>query len=249
LPGGEHEITFDGGATVDVLPISAARDGSPMLWSNAQDDVNTMLTREVDLTDAVAPVLTFATWFDIESWYDWGYVSVSTDGGDTWRALSGEHTTSADPVRIAYGPGYTGSSEEWLDERIDLQAYAGQEILLRFEYVTDGSTHGEGWAIDDIAIEEADVGDSLEDAGDWQFGGWVRIDRPLPQTWLVRLIAQRADGEPVVQDAVIGADGRGVLRFDATGLQDVVLAVAGTTEGTRRSSPYTVELVPSTLAP
>jgi bacillopeptidase F (M6 metalloprotease family) len=60
-----------------------APDGGAMLWSNTQDDVNTRLTREIDLTDATDPELTFDTWFDIEPWYDWGCVSVSTDGGDT----------------------------------------------------------------------------------------------------------------------------------------------------------------------
>jgi hypothetical protein len=72
----------------------------------------------------------------------------------------------------------------------------------------------------------------------------VRIDAPLPQSWIVRLIAEREDGEPVVVDAAVGADGKGTLEFDAAGLHDVVLAVAGATEGTNQRSPYTLTLRP-----
>ena len=63
-----------------------------MIWGNAEDAIDTTLTRPLDLTAATAPVLTFKTWFDIERWYDWGYVCVSTDGGATWEALPGDQT-------------------------------------------------------------------------------------------------------------------------------------------------------------
>jgi hypothetical protein len=191
-------------------------------------------------------VLTFRTWFDIEPWYDWGYVSVSADGGDTWRALTGSYSKADDPAAMGYGPGYTGASgdgetAQWVDERISLAEYAGLRILVRFEYVTDGSTHGEGWVVDDIAVEGTDL---RFDAGDpsWNADGWVDLDAPLPQTWIVRLIGERADGEPVVMDADIRPDGSGTVRFDAIGLHDVVLAIAGSTEGTNQTSPYTIDL-------
>jgi hypothetical protein len=241
-----YEVRLDGASAVNVLPVTAP-DGGAMLWSNGEDDVDTTLTREFDLTGTDAPVLTFRTWFDIEPWYDWGYVAASTDGGSTWTALTGDQTTDDDPVQVAFGPGYTGASgggedPTWVDERIDLSAYAGKKVLLRFEYITDGSTHGEGWAIDDIAIEEAGFRDADGSDAAWQAGGWVRIDAPLPQSWIVRLIAQRSDGEPVVVDADVTAGGSGALQFDATGLHDVIVAVAGATEGTNQRSPYTLTL-------
>jgi hypothetical protein len=225
-----------------------------LLWSNAQDDIDTRLTREIDLTRATAPVLTFRTWFDIEPWYDWGYVAVSTDGGSTWRALEGTHTTADDPVATSYGPGYTDTSgggdvPQWVEERMSLEEFSGRRIQLRFEYVTDGSTHGEGWAIDDVAVEDTAFRDpDGADAG-WDFDGWVRIDAPLHQGWIVRLIASDASGEPVVRDARISSEGVGALSFDATGLHDVVVAIAGATEGTTQLAPYTIELSPRDLAP
>ena len=58
--------------------------------------------------------------------------------------------------------------------------------MLRFEYVTDGGTHGEGWAIRDIALADGGDGRPARRAG--ESTGWVNIDQPLPQTYIVRLI-------------------------------------------------------------
>ncbi|HZP55954.1 MAG TPA: hypothetical protein VFC53_00205 [Dehalococcoidia bacterium] len=243
-PGGEFSLRFQGQADTQVLPVTPVGGGA-MLWANAGDNIDTRLTHEVDLTAVAAPVLTFRAWYDIERWFDWAYVSVSTDGGASWRALAGEHTTTDDPLRSSYGPGYTGKSgggadAQWVDERVDLSAYAGQKILLRFEYVTDGSTHGEGWAIDDIAISGTSASDA--DGRGWQSEGWVRIDRPLPQTWLVRVIEKLAGGDARVVDVPVDAAGRGDMRISPQGVEEAVLAVAGTTEGTNEQASYTVSL-------
>ncbi len=246
LTGGEYELRFSGGASAAVLPaIDAAHPQA--WWANAGDDTDTRLTREIDLTTTTAPMLQFSTWFDIEGWYDWGYVSVSTDDGVTWDALPGEHTLSEDPVEKAYGPGYTrrsggGEDPSWVDEFISLEAYAGQKILLRFEYVTDEASHGRGWAVDDIRISGTSLDDRAAADPEWSAEGWVPIDRPLPQTWMVRLIATAADGAPFVLDMPVSAGGEGVLRFNADGLRDPVIAIAGTAEGTNATAPYRIEL-------
>ena len=39
----------------------------------------------------------------------------------------GRTTTDCDPVGAAYGQGYTGSSGGWVQEEVDLSAYAGQK--------------------------------------------------------------------------------------------------------------------------
>jgi hypothetical protein len=238
-PPGAHVLRFSGDDRVDVLP-EAPGDG--FLWSNTGDSIDTAYTStQVDLTGVDDAALTFRTWFDIERWYDWGYVAASTDGGTTWQALAGEHTSSDDPVRIAMGAGYTGKSgggPAWLDERIDLSRFAGQRLLLRFEYVTDGATHGEGWIVDDVNL------DGVATQPQWSSNGWVEVDADLPQTYAVRVFGEGAGGEPVVLDVSLDDTGRGELRFETTGLTDVVIAIAGTTEGTIQRAPYTIELDP-----
>ena len=246
LDGGNFLLTFNGPPHVDVLPTQPP-EGNAVLWGNAEDNIDTTLTRDVDLTSATAPVLTFKTWFDIERWYDWGYVSISTDGGATWQALAGQQTSSDDPAKSAYGPGYTGTSgaggtSSWVDERVSLAAYAGKKVQLRFEYVTDQSTHGAGWAIDAVAIEGTSFHDAtLTDPG-WRSSGWVRIDQQLPQTYAVRLIEMKAGGDPAVLDVPVDASGHGELRFSGAGVDSATLAVAGTTEGTSQKAAYTLDL-------
>ncbi|GIT58344.1 MAG: hypothetical protein Ct9H300mP19_02920 [Dehalococcoidia bacterium] len=39
--------------------------------------------------------------------------------------------------RQSYGPGLTGNSMGWVQDSVDISSYAGQEILIRFEYITD----------------------------------------------------------------------------------------------------------------
>ena len=243
LDGGDYVLRFHGQATVPVLPPSALAEG-PVLWGNAQDGIDTTLTYEADLTNSTAPALTFRTWYDIEPWYDWGYVSASTDGGATWQALTGAHTVSDDPARQAFGPGYYGISgggpdAAWADETIPLAAFAGKKILLRFEYVTDGGTHNEGWAIRNVAVN--DGGARLPIAAPKR-DGWVTIDRPLTQTYIVRVIEKKSDGGYAVLDVPLDSSGGGELRLSSTGTEDAVLAIAGSTEGTNQLAKYTIEL-------
>ncbi len=244
LDNGDYVLNFSGQPTVDILPTKVPATG-PLIWGNAGDSVDTTLTRTIDLTGAADPALTFKTWYDIEHWYDWGYVSASTDGGKTWRALAGNQTTTDDPAKAAYGPGYTGESgggqkPAWVDERVSLAKFAGQRIMLRFEYVTDGATHGEGWAIAHVAISGAPA--AVNAADGWQSAGWVRIDAPLKQTYVVRLIEQLTNGDTKVVDVPLDANERGALRVSAAGIKAATLAIAGSTEGTNQPAPYKLTL-------
>jgi immune inhibitor A len=40
----------------------------------------------------------------------------------------------------------------WINEMVDLSQYAGQNLTLRFEYVTDSNVTGEGFLLDDLSI-------------------------------------------------------------------------------------------------
>lgn len=239
LGAGSYELRFSGTDSVPVIPAWAP--GDDFWWSNTSDDIDTTLTRTLDLADVDDPTLTFRMWHDLERWYDWGYVAVSVDSGTTWQPLAGEHTTGDDPVQQAYGVGYSGASggsrDPWVDESVNLGAFAGRTVMLRFEYVTDGSTHGEGFAIDDVQLSGA----PLDDAG-WDADGWMRLDQSLLQTYIIRLVAEAADGAPVVRDLPLDATQSGALRFDAGGLRNVVVAVAGSTEGTKQRSAYSITL-------
>jgi hypothetical protein len=82
---------------------------------------------------------------------------------------------------------YAGSV--WINERIDLSPYAGQQILLRFEYITDDALNLPGWAIDDVSIPELGYLEDFEDGeGGWLGEGFVWTNNGVPQNYLVQLI-------------------------------------------------------------
>ncbi|NND60857.1 MAG: tandem-95 repeat protein [Gammaproteobacteria bacterium] len=77
----------------------------------------------------------------------------------------------------------TGSmpTPEWITDRFDLSAYAGQEIIIRFTYFTDPAVAFRGWFIDDIKVE-ADgetvyASDFEDDEGGRLFAaGWSHVN-------------------------------------------------------------------------
>ncbi|HXF52290.1 MAG TPA: hypothetical protein VNM43_11485 [Dehalococcoidia bacterium] len=221
---GPVRLTFEGATTTPLLDGLAI--GDSVWWSNRGDGIDSRLTRDVDLTGVGRATLTFRTWFDIEEGWDYGYVEVSEDGGRTWTILSGERTTTLDPVGNAYGPGYTGASGNgdqpaWVDERIDLSPFAGKRILLRFEYVTDGGVYRRGWVIDDIRIPEIGLHDTGASADGWNAEGFVPVQRPLPQRFALRVV-QGDRVTPVELDAA----NRATIDVDPSQGEAVLIVVA-----------------------
>lgn len=242
LPAGGATFTFDGADTVPVL-ANEPHSGRGQWWSERGDGVDTTLTRELDLTGLASATLRFWTWFDIERWFDYGYVEVSTDGGATWKALSGRYTTDDDPLRQAYGPGYSGKSgggeePEWVEESIDLTPFVGERVLLRFEYVTDGAVNAPGWAIDDLSVPELGLRDDAEEDGGWEAAGFQRLTGPLSQRFLVQLV-ERGE-EPQVSQITLDSGNRAAV--DLEGPVDAVIVIAGASGGTTERASYEYSL-------
>jgi len=236
---GDVTIGFEG-TTVTQLAPTNAYSGEWAWWSHGIDSSDTRLTLPVDLTAVDEATLRFRTWYDIEALWDYAYVELSTDGGDTWTLLESDRTTRENPNGNAYGPGYTGYSDgseaEWVLEEIDLSAYAGQPVQIRFEYVTDLAVTQPGMFIDDVEIPEIDYFEDFEDGpGEWQAEGWLLTDNLLNQRWIVQIIETQDGGSVVVHRVPVGPDGRGQLRLvGVDGGEDLVLAISAL-------APITVE--------
>lgn len=168
-----------------LIPTTAF-EGDIFYYSVAADSSDVKLTRHLDLSGVDSAVMTFRTWYDIEEFWDYGYVMASIDDGATWDILDGITSQQNNPYNRAYGEGYTGQSFGWVQESISLDAYAGQEILLRFEVITDAASIRHGMAIDDLRIDTIGYHDSFETESEyWDAQGWIRTDNRLPQyTWL-----------------------------------------------------------------
>jgi hypothetical protein len=185
----EHlSLTFRGDLTATLLDTQPRR-GRYFWYSNRGDSADTRLTRQFDLRDLSSATLQFWAWYDIESNWDNAYVAVSIDGGQTWQAQPATTTSTANPVGVAYGPAFTGQSNGWVEQTVDLSPFVGQTIQLRFEYITDDAVNSPGFAIDDIRLPELNYSDDAEMLDqDWLAEGFIRTDNLLPQRFTVQII-------------------------------------------------------------
>lgn len=192
---GEFPLTVEFfGERITHLAPTTAHSGQWAWWSNRGDDSDTTLTRSFDLRSIESATLSAWLWYDIERDWDYAYIEVSTDGGSTWTIQDTAHSVMSNPNGNSFGPAYTGVSggadaPQWIEERVDLTAYVGQVIALRFELVTDDAVNHPGLFIDDVAIPEIDYFEDFEnDDGGWEPAGFVRTDNRLPQYYLVQII-------------------------------------------------------------
>lgn len=134
--------------------LSDATGTHPEWWSGMGNNLdNTITTTAAVAVPAGSPQLSFDTWYEIEQGYDYGYVEVSTDGGATWATLANGNTSSDG----GGGTGFTGVSggggnPAWVHQTFDLSAYAGTNVLVRFEYWTDGGVAWRGWEVDNVDV-------------------------------------------------------------------------------------------------
>lgn len=181
-------VSFTGSTLARLTPLDPP-NGQFVWYSNRGDESEFSLTRSFDLTGLDKATLNYKIWYELEEFFDFAYVEVSTDGGESWQVLETAHGTSEDPKTTSYGIGYTGATIEWLEESIDLSPYAGQAIQLRFEVITDLSTNRDGIQIDDIEIPELGYFDGAEDdSGGWEARGFIRSGNFVPANWIVWLV-------------------------------------------------------------
>jgi len=235
-------LRFDGSDTIGVVDAEPA--GAAMWWSNRGDSASSTLEQAFDLRNVAQATLEYRLWFDIEAGWDYAYVAVSSDGGTTWQTLEGQHTTTDDPQGANQGNGYTGTSgggetPQWVDESIDLSAYAGTEIVLRFSLVTDDATNRPGMVIDDLRIPEISFSDNADsDDGGWQARGFARTDNRFPQRWELRFVRQTGN-RVTVEPLTLDGENRAQLSL-APGERGTLIVMATTPHTTERAT-YRIE--------
>lgn len=189
---GRYRVRVDAPTSARVIPM-AAHSGASFWWSDRADEMDSAMTRELDLTSVRAATLSFWTWFDIEKDFDYGYVAVSTDGGKRWTTLATAATTSSDPNGNNLGHGFTGTSgggkdPVWTQQRADLTPFAGKKVLLRFEHVTDAAVNKNGFAVDDIEVGEIGYRDDAEADRGWDAKGFIRSTNVVRARYVVQVL-------------------------------------------------------------
>lgn len=242
---GNTTLRFTGQESVNLLPESPI-EGNYAFWSNKGDHSNMRLTREFDFRDVSGPItLSYKTWYDLEEDYDYLFLEISTDGKN-WRIIRTPSSTSDNPSGNSYGWGYNGLSggnKTWIEETVDLTRYAGQQILIRFEYITDAAVHGEGFLLDEMRIPEIGYSTGFEeDDGGWIAEGFVRVENSLPQSYRLALIHLGPEPQVEYLGFTAGNDLVVNLDFEEDGNHPIVLVVTGTTRFTRQKANYWIEL-------
>jgi hypothetical protein len=233
-------VTFTGSARVRPIP-AAPHSGEYYWWSGRGNQSDLTLTREFDLSGVAGATLQYSVWHDIEEGWDYAYLVASTDGGETWQGLDAPGMGTYDPQEKAYTERfYTGSSGgQWVEEAVDLTPFAGQTILVRFEYITDPILTLSGLAIDDIAVPEIGYFDDAEGDTGWQAAGFNRVTAYLPQEWSLQLVTFGGGG-PAVQSVEL-QEGTSA-EFDVAAGDEVVLIVTARAPATLEPGVYSLNV-------
>ncbi len=237
-------LEIDGQNTTRILPVGPY-SGDYYFWSNKGDESDMTLSQTFDFTNIKGSIsLQYFTWFDIEKDYDYVYLLATLDD-NSWKILRPARCSESNPTGANYGCGYTGKSNGWVQENVDLSQFAGKRVKLQFEYITDLAINGEGFLLDYMTIPEIGYQTDFEDnAGGWSESGFTRIQNKLPQTYLLTLITREETSK--IQPLIFDQDQqiRIPLEF-SDGAENIVLVVSGTTRYTRIPAYYRYRVIPS----
>lgn len=155
-------------------------DDGGYLYSGTGDNRTATATSPSLTVPADDQTLTARVSYNLEDDYDYTYVDVSEDGS-TWTRVP----TSVSDSAPAANNGIDGCSgggladddcdNAWVDMSVDLSAYAGKTIQVRFQTVNDGGVHFTGFTVDSIAFGDQSFTFDA-DADGWTLNGYRFMD-------------------------------------------------------------------------
>lgn len=242
-------IDFTGTTKAAVLENVVAASGEYMWYSGRANEATMTLTHAFDLSGVDSATLHYDVNYKIEGGWDFVYTLVSTDGGTTWEALAGEGMDSDadndDPAELSLADTYfTGVTGAWTTVIHDLTSYAGGEVLVRFQYVTDAVYTQASFVLDNIAIPEIDFYDDVEAGeGDWAAEGFTRVTSYTAQPFHLVLIQFDEAGLPFATRIALSEDN--TTSFDVPFNDDIrraFLVVAAANPVITSSAAYQVDI-------
>ncbi|NND08359.1 MAG: T9SS type A sorting domain-containing protein [Saprospiraceae bacterium] len=132
---------------------------------------NSILTDAFFLEEVDSAVLTFRGKWDIQTGYDYLKIELAAEGQD-FIPLCGKYSVAGILRQNLDDPVYTGRQHTWVNERIDLSSYIGQQVQLRFRMVSTNNSTRDGAYIDDIKVLQYNEGvtthSNLIEEGDFE---------------------------------------------------------------------------------
>ncbi|HEX7155008.1 MAG TPA: immune inhibitor A domain-containing protein [Thermoanaerobaculia bacterium] len=160
--------------------------GTRAWWGGRTNNTTTSITRPLAVP-AGASTLQMRLNYQIETNWDYAYVSISQDGGTTWANLAGTWpggtnganvalTTNTNPNGQNLGNGITGTTNNvWRLASFNTTAFAGKNVLLRIRYKTDPFDVQKGLLVDEISFPGFTDGAENGDNG-WTVDGFKASD-------------------------------------------------------------------------
>ncbi|HUN08383.1 MAG TPA: PDZ domain-containing protein [Aggregatilineales bacterium] len=206
---GYVQVSTDQGATWATLPATSTTTANPLglAYGPAFAAISTtepprpfpyvgVLAEENIITELVAGAPAEAAGLQVgdellgHDGEPWGtgetlvsYVS-QFEPGDTLSLdiRRGEATLTIEVVAGEHPTRRRVPDPEWVSQSVDLSAYAGQQILLRFNVIKQPGQFDLGMVIDNIAIEAIGFTDDAEFAiPGWTLNGWRLLDNRVQQ--------------------------------------------------------------------
>jgi hypothetical protein len=133
----------------------------------------------------------------------------------------------------------------WTQQSINLSAYAGKQITLRFDYVSAADIPDKGIAIDNLAIPEIGFKDDAESGvPGWTLNGWQQIDNAVPQRYIVQyaLISGDSPSSSRVERLIGPEDSAtsGTWPFEMNANDTLLLAISGINDATDLPASYSL---------
>ncbi|MDO6708424.1 immune inhibitor A domain-containing protein [Photobacterium sp. 1_MG-2023] len=122
-------------------------EGQYSFHSGKGDDLRNGMSRTLTIPAGTKATLKFKVWYQIEKDYDFARVLING------KAVSGNITSMDDPYNTGLVPGIGGDSNGWIDAEFDLSQWAGQQVTLGFDYVTDGGLAMDGLYLDNLVLD------------------------------------------------------------------------------------------------
>jgi immune inhibitor A len=156
--------------------------GTKAFWGGKGDLIDTTMVATATVPTDAPAYLYMQLNYQIETNWDYAYVSVSADNGTTWTNLAGQYrntagnwvslTTNSNPNGPNLGNGITGtSSSNWRYARFEVTSYGGQSVLIRLRYKTDEFVNQKGIMADEIVL--GTFSDGAEDgSANWTLNGF-----------------------------------------------------------------------------
>ncbi|MHB8259324.1 MAG: M14 family zinc carboxypeptidase [Bacteroidia bacterium] len=183
-------------------------------------NTKTTTVSNINLTDAIAAYLQFETRWEVERGYDYVEIQASTDG-ITFTPLCGKYSHTGDSYQDFQKPLYDGIQDAWLHETINLSAYLGQNIKLRFNLVSDAAVVYDGLHFDDITVKKiVPTGAGINQLG--VINDKLRI-YPNPANTSLTLTLSKGEGTANVE--VYNTIGERVYSSPVGGGKEVALAI------------------------